>query len=474
MISGYLITLLLIGEHERIGRVEPARLLRPPGPAAAAGAVHAAGRRSRSTPRCSAATRSGSCAATSSPPSPTCRTGTRSGSARGTPRPATSPRCGTCGAWPSRSSSTCVWPLVMIGLMRLGRRRLPELSQYLFLAAVLVTRRRRACSTTRARSRRARRRRTPTGRSPGAASRRPTRCTCRRRRGPPGCCSAPRSPWSGGRSRCVAAPIRGKGRLLDVAAVVGLLGLARAVLVPAHRHRGRRRSVAVPRRLLRHRPGDAARHRRRHPRPGARRRRARQPGAAVDRHPQLRPVPVPLADLPDDARGWPGAPLSVVQFVVAARSRRDRHRDLVPLHRDADPARAGRALVAAAAVGPRPGAAPADRRRPAPSSSRSRCSRRRTWRPPSSSRTRSTSRSTRPTGSTQDLGDLLDDDDDRRCRPTTGDDRRRPPTAASSRRARPTRAGVTTTDGRADRRRSPPTDHARRRPPTRSSPSATR
>ncbi len=32
-----------------------------------------------------------------------------------------------------------VWPLVMIGLMRLGRRRLPELSQYLFLAAVLVS-----------------------------------------------------------------------------------------------------------------------------------------------------------------------------------------------------------------------------------------------------------------------------------------------------------------------------------------------
>src|SRR5918993_4044245 len=32
-----------------------------------------------------------------------------------------------------------VWPLVMIGLLRLGRRRLPQLSQYLFLAAVLVS-----------------------------------------------------------------------------------------------------------------------------------------------------------------------------------------------------------------------------------------------------------------------------------------------------------------------------------------------
>ena len=32
-----------------------------------------------------------------------------------------------------------VWPLVMIGLMRLGRRRLPELAPWLFLAALVVT-----------------------------------------------------------------------------------------------------------------------------------------------------------------------------------------------------------------------------------------------------------------------------------------------------------------------------------------------
>ena len=32
-----------------------------------------------------------------------------------------------------------VWPLVMVGLMRLGRRRLPDLSKYLFLAAIGVT-----------------------------------------------------------------------------------------------------------------------------------------------------------------------------------------------------------------------------------------------------------------------------------------------------------------------------------------------
>ncbi len=32
-----------------------------------------------------------------------------------------------------------VWPLVMIGLIRLGRRRLPEMARWLFLAAVLIT-----------------------------------------------------------------------------------------------------------------------------------------------------------------------------------------------------------------------------------------------------------------------------------------------------------------------------------------------
>ena len=53
------------------------------------------------------------------------------------------------------------------------------------------------CSTTRARSRAARRRPTPTGRSPGVASPRPTRCTSPRRPGRRACCSARRSPWCG-------------------------------------------------------------------------------------------------------------------------------------------------------------------------------------------------------------------------------------------------------------------------------------
>ena len=44
VISGYLITLLIIGEHESHRHRQPAALLAPAGPAAAAGAVHAAHR----------------------------------------------------------------------------------------------------------------------------------------------------------------------------------------------------------------------------------------------------------------------------------------------------------------------------------------------------------------------------------------------------------------------------------------------
>ena len=218
--------------------------------------------------------------------------------------------------------------------------------------------------------------------------------------------------------------LRDKGRLLDVAAVVGLLGLAALCWFLHIVTAGRRRSLAVPRRVLRHRARLAARHRRGDPRRIAGRSGARHLGAAVDRHPQLRPVPVPLADLPDHAGGSrPAAVRGPVRDRDRAR-RRD-HRGLLPLHRDADPARAGRAVVAAAAVGARSRAAPRDRRGRSGRRRASRCSRRRTWRPRSSSRTRS-----------QQSLDEADDVDPG-------------PRATSSRRRRPrrSRAPPTTTDG---------------------------
>ena len=83
---------------------------------------------------------------------------------------------------------------------------------------------------------------------------------------------------------------------------------ARAADVEAHAV-GRRpldrhslRPVAVPRRVLPHRPGDADGDRRRHPPAGADGPAARQPGVQLGRHAQLRPVPLPLADLPDHPR----------------------------------------------------------------------------------------------------------------------------------------------------------------------------
>ena len=95
-------------------------------------------------------------------------------------------------------------------------------------------------------------------------------------------------------------PLRDKGRRLDAA--------RRASAWPRSccscsrcTCRGRRRlqPVAVPRRVLPHRRRHAAADRCRHPPGRGHRQPARQPGARVDRHAQLRPVPVPLADLPD-------------------------------------------------------------------------------------------------------------------------------------------------------------------------------
>ena len=97
-------------------------------------------------------------------------------------------------------------------------------------------------------------------------------------------------------------PMRRKGRLLDLVALARAGRARRAVLVPPHRHARGRRPVAVPRRVLRHGLATliviaAVTHQRARGRAAA-----RQPAAAVDRHPVLRPVPVPLADLPDHPR----------------------------------------------------------------------------------------------------------------------------------------------------------------------------
>ena len=102
-------------------------------------------------------------------------------------------------------------------------------------------------------------------------------------------------------------PMRSKGRLLDVVAVRRARRARRAVLVPAHRHARGRRPVAVPGRVPAHRRRLAGRHRRRHPPPHGRRPAARHARPAVDRHPLLRAVPVPLADLPDHAPASPAS-----------------------------------------------------------------------------------------------------------------------------------------------------------------------
>ena len=107
VISGYLITLLLISEtRAQIDSVDmkqfwirrARRLL--PGAVRDAVPAHDLDRALRTVDA------SASCAVTSSPRSPTARTGTRCTPARGTPRRTTSPRYATCGAWRWRSSST--------------------------------------------------------------------------------------------------------------------------------------------------------------------------------------------------------------------------------------------------------------------------------------------------------------------------------------------------------------------------------
>ena len=106
-----------------------------------------------------------------------------------------------------------LWPLVMVGLIRLGRRRLPDLSRYLFLAASRVTVLMAVlyypgpiatCDIT-----------------PDAYWQVAGRCISKTDTlylgtldaVPVACCSAPRSPWCGGRSRSCAARCGRRARL---------------------------------------------------------------------------------------------------------------------------------------------------------------------------------------------------------------------------------------------------------------------
>ena len=116
VITGYLITLLLIGEHERTGRVEPAasfwtRRARRLLPAlftmhGRRWSIYAAlfdRRRARQDPRRRHRRR---CCYVSNWYQIWIGQGYTS-------RDRLRPRCATCGAWPSRSSSTSCWPLVI-------------------------------------------------------------------------------------------------------------------------------------------------------------------------------------------------------------------------------------------------------------------------------------------------------------------------------------------------------------------------
>ena len=105
VVSGYLITSLLLEETRAHRRRAPAAVLAAACPAAAAGVVRGAhrGRRVGRVVR-HAPNSSPTCIATSCPASSTSPTGGRSSAALSTS--ATSRRCATCGAWRSRSSGT--------------------------------------------------------------------------------------------------------------------------------------------------------------------------------------------------------------------------------------------------------------------------------------------------------------------------------------------------------------------------------
>ena len=233
----------------------------------------------------------------------------------------------------------------MVGLIGLGRRRLPEMSRWLFLAAVAIT----------------------------------VVTALLYYPGPIESCSATPDAYWQVAGRCISktdalylstptratglllgaafamlwrpvalmrGPMRNKGRLLDVVAVVGLAGLAALcwflhIVTPDGADPWLFRGGFLVTGIATLAVIAAVTHRGAHA--------GRLLGMPILLWIGIRSYGLYLYHWPiyQIIRGVAGNPLSIAQFVVGAGDLRRRRRDLLPAHRDADPQGSRRALVAA-------------------------------------------------------------------------------------------------------------------------------